>query len=1355
MGKISRASCAQRGFRLLFLFILTISMFSTAQNFAPATDYPTQTDPFGIATADFNRDGNLDVVVANSGSQNLSLFLGQGDGTFAPPTVISLAPVLPDVIGDVPQPVSVATGDFNGDGNPDIAVAFSGTTVTIQVLLGNGDGTFLPGVNQAKVPNMFTNFQLAAADFNQDGALDLAAATDTGFLILLNDGKGTFTPVHDQPFAGAFITHFAVGDINADGHLDLVGILGSGVIQETLGNGDGTFQPPITLPFPVTSTIAANGSIALGDFNHDGRPDIAYTEFGNLSTGSPPAIHINLQRVDGTFNGAQLTLTPTFHPLGLLLGDFNGDGSLDIATLSGTVPGEPNAAVVYPGQGILQFAPPTSFSVSALPSALLAAKLTNTQAIDLITTGFNANAISVLVNHGANTLTLASSLNPSSLSQPVTLTATVHPTFSGSGSLSGSVMFTDGNSILGTTSVNSSGAGAVTTSFFNAGRHSVLAMFSGNSSFVGGSSASLTQVVNRASTSITLTASTNPSVFSQPVTFNVVISALPGAPATTGTVNLLDGNSIIASGALDSGSKASLTTSSLAVGTHSLTAQYPGDGNYTPGTSSALAQTVNKNSSTTTLISAPNPSAFGQAVTFTASVSAAGGASGIPTGSVSFSDGSATIGTATLDANGKGTLSLTSLTAGTHNISASYAGDANFSGSASSAVSQLITKASTSALLTASPNPDVFGQSVTFAVTVAPSGTNAAIPTGTVTFADGSSTIGTNTLDNTGKAVLSISALSAGVHSISATYSGDNGFSVSTSAPVSETVNRSPSATTLSSTPNPSTFGQAVILTATVTAIPGIPSGVVSFMDGATTIGSASLDKTGKATISVSTLGAGSHTVTANYSGDANFGPSSASGPAGVSQVVSQSGTATVLSTSLGSSVYGQAVVFTAAVTAPGGGGIPSGTVSFLDGSVTLGSAPLDSSGNASLTVGSLAVGVHSVLASYSGNANFLSSRSAVVSQTVSKNSVSLTLTSATNPSTFGQAVTFTVKAAPAPPGGSPGTAMPSGAVSFSDGAAVLGSATLDNNGVATFTTSALTAGSHTITASYGGDANFSEGSSSQIQVVRKIPTGISLTSSMNPASNASTITLTGTIQAPSSTTPTGTVSFSDGTKQLGTAKLDATGLAHLSVTHLTSGNHTLQASYGGDVNFESSVSQPLVETITVPSGDFTLSINPTAVQVAAGNSVSAQIAVVPVNGLTGPVDVSCTGIPQGTTCSIVPKILTLDGNTTVKATILISTTGPQSTASERHSSKSGRGQLAWLSLAPLAFGCVLIPRSQRKRLGAITAMMLVVFLVGCGGSSFPNKPPVATTPPGNYTLTVQAMSGHLTHTAQLRLSVK
>src|SRR5207302_1944838 len=134
-----------------------------------------------------------------------------------------------------------------------------------------------------------------------------------------------------------------------------------------------------------------------------------------------------------------------------------------------------------------------------------------------------------------------------------------------------------------------------------------------------------------------------------------------------------------------------------------------------------------------------------------------------------------------------------------------------------------------------------------------------------------------------------------------------------------------------------------------------IPTGSVNFVDGSTTVGSAPLDSSGKATITISSFSAGSHAITANYGGDGNFSPSSASGPAGISQVVNQSNTATALSTSQNPSVFGQPVIFTAVVTASGSGGVPSGTVTFLEGSSTLGTTPVDSNGSASFTVSSLA----------------------------------------------------------------------------------------------------------------------------------------------------------------------------------------------------------------------------------------------------------------------------------------------------------------------------------------------------------------------------------------------------------------
>src|SRR5581483_8713317 len=286
-------------------------------------------------------------------------------------------------------------------------------------------------------------------------------------------------------------------------------------------------------------------------------------------------------------------------------------------------------------------------------------------------------------------LSLSSSTNPSALSQPVTLTATVQPKFSASGSLSGAVMFTDGPAILGTSSVSSSGSGSITARFNATGNHSVRAAFTGNSNFVA-SSASLVQVVNKAAASVSLSSSSNPTLFGQSLTFNVAVTGAQGGPVPTGTINLLDGPSIILSGTLDSSGKASLNTSSLAVGIHQLTAQYAGDPNNATATSPPLAQTVNKNSSATSLTANPSSAAFGESIAFTAIVSAPAGAVGTPTGNVTFSDGSTVVGTTSLDANGKGNVTLNSLSVGTHSITASYTGDSNFSGSTSATVSEVI-----------------------------------------------------------------------------------------------------------------------------------------------------------------------------------------------------------------------------------------------------------------------------------------------------------------------------------------------------------------------------------------------------------------------------------------------------------------------------------------------------------------------------------------------------------------------------------------------------------------------------------------------------------------------------------------
>ncbi len=277
--------------------------------------------------------------------------------------------------------------------------------------------------------------------------------------------------------------------------------------------------------------------------------------------------------------------------------------------------------------------------------------------------------------------------------------------------------------------------------------------------------------------------------------------------------------------------------------------------------------------------------------------------------------------------------------------------------------------------------------------------------------------------------------------------------------------------TSLSSSLNPSTFGQSVTFMATVVGAGGTPTGVVNFIiDGAF---QASVALTaGQAAFSTSSLTGGSHTITASYSGDAVYSPNVL--PA-LTQRVTQVSTTTALISSLNPSTFGQSVTFTATVT----GSSPTGTVTFMDttSGTTLGTGTL-SGGTVALTISSLAVGSHQIVASYSGDINNSASASTLFKQTVNPVSTTIFLTSSLNPSLFSQIITFTATVTGA-------TSMATGTVTFTIDGVALTSATI-SKGSASYSTSTLPVGSHIITVTYTGDANFSSSTSSALtQIVQ------------------------------------------------------------------------------------------------------------------------------------------------------------------------------------------------------------------------------------------------------------------------------
>jgi hypothetical protein len=705
-------------------------------------------------------------------------------------------------------------------------------------------------------------------------------------------------------------------------------------------------------------------------------------------------------------------------------------------------------------------------------------------------------------------------------------------------------------------------------------------------------------------TTSAVASSVNPSSLGQSVTFTATVTSTTGTP--TGTVSFLDGSSVLATATLDNTGAASFSTSGLALGGQSIIVSYGGDNTYAPGSSGILTQVVNQDGTNTSLTTSLNPSVVGQSVTFTATVSGNYAGSGTPGGTVTFLDGNTTLGTGSLS-GGVATLSIPTLIVGSHAITALYAGDTNHTGSTSNAISQTVSQDDTSTSLASSLNPSVVGQSATFTATVSANTLGSGTPGGTVTFLDGSTTLGTGTLSG-GTATFTTASLAAGGHSITAAYSGDTNHVGSTSSAVNQTVNQDGTTTALVSSVNPSVVGQSVTFTATVganTLGSGTPGGTVTFMDGSTTLGSGTLDGSGVTSFTTSTLAVGSHSITAIYAGDTNH-TGSASGA--ISQTVNQDGTSTSLTSSLNPSVIGQSVTFTATVAANTlTSGTPGGTVTFLDGNTTLGSSTL-SGGVATFASSSLALGGHSITAVYAGDTNHTGSTSGTVGQTVNQDGTSTGLVSSVNPSVIGQSVTFTATVAANT--GTSGT--PSGTVTFMDGSTTLGSGTL-SGGVATFTTSSLAVSNHAITAVYGGDTNHTGSTSGTVsQAVNRDSTSTALTSSLNPSAMNQSVTFTATVSAgsPGSGTPSGTVTFKDGSTTLGTGTLSG-GKATFTTTTLAAGSHAITAVYAGDTNHTGSTSNAVNQSVGPTTTTLVSSLNPSVFgqSVTFTVNVSAQIA--------------------------------------------------------------------------------------------------------------------------------------------------
>ena len=391
--------------------------------------------------------------------------------------------------------------------------------------------------------------------------------------------------------------------------------------------------------------------------------------------------------------------------------------------------------------------------------------------------------------------------------------------------------------------------------FTGLGSVTVTAYQGGNTTYAPATPVSQTVTVNKATPTISVGSSANPSTYGGSVTFTAT-----GLGPATGTVTFKDGATTLGTGTIGGGS-AAYSLSTLTAGAHAITAVYGGDGNDNGATSGTLTQTVNQAPSTTSVICAPAPTTYGIWVTCTATVP------GAATGTVQFKDGVSNLGSAAPVSGGTATYSSAALAVGSHSITGVYSGDGNFTGSTSSAFMETISKATP--FIQMGSNTDgtqTYGISVTI---------TAALPlgaTGSVTFMEGTTTLGTGTPNPLSNATYTSSTLPVGSNQIIAVYGGDGNYNGATGGYLLE-VNQAGSTTSVICAPAATTIGTSVTCTATV---PATATGTVQFKDGVSNLGSKTVSG-GTSTYTSAGFAAGSHSITGVYSGDSNFAGSTSS----------------------------------------------------------------------------------------------------------------------------------------------------------------------------------------------------------------------------------------------------------------------------------------------------------------------------------------------------------------------------------------------------------------------------------------------------------------------------------------------
>ncbi|MBH8572965.1 DUF4347 domain-containing protein [Nostocaceae cyanobacterium CENA369] len=341
-------------------------------SFATATNFSVGSGPRSVTVGDFNKDGNSDLAVANINSNNVSVLLGNGSGGFGTATNFNVES----------NPYSVTVGDFNNDGKSDLAVANYGSN-SVSVLLGNGSGGFGTASNFSSGLGD-SPISVTVGDFNKDGNSDLAVANidSNNISVLLGNGSGGFGTATNFNVESNPIS-VTVGDFNNDGKSDLaVANYDSNSVSVLLGNGSGGFG---------TATSFAVGSnpysVRVGDFNNDGKSDIAVANYGSNS------VSVLLGNGSGGF-GTATSFAVGSNPYSVTVGDFNKDGNSDLAVANFNS----NSVSVLLGNGSGGFGNADNFGVGTTPTSVVVEDFNKDSKSDLVVTNYGSNNVSVLLN---------------------------------------------------------------------------------------------------------------------------------------------------------------------------------------------------------------------------------------------------------------------------------------------------------------------------------------------------------------------------------------------------------------------------------------------------------------------------------------------------------------------------------------------------------------------------------------------------------------------------------------------------------------------------------------------------------------------------------------------------------------------------------------------------------------------------------------------------------------------------------------------------------------------------------------------------------------------------------------------